>query len=215
MDTESGKPAERRQRRSIRLREYDDSRSGAYFVTICVRNRECLLGEIAGDAMLMNRYGLAVALTLEWLKQLFLCDLDEWIVMPYYVHAIILIDREDVGAVREPPVVGREKVKPLGSLVGAFKTVSSKKINQMRGTSGETVWQRNYYEHVLRSENELESIRSYVSLQPAGLAVRSGKPARAGRVRGRQKGRFANRPYGGPAWKTRVSKLASSSAPFR
>jgi putative transposase len=82
--------------------------------------------------------------------------LDEWIVMPNHVHAIILIDAGFVGAVREPPVDGREKkIKPLGELVGAFKTVSSKKINQMRGTPGEIFWQRNYYEHVIRGENEL------------------------------------------------------------
>src|SRR5271165_626031 len=102
MDTGSGKPPERPQRRSIRLKEYDYSSNGAYFVTVCVSNRECLLGEIAGDAMLMNSYGLAVALTIEWLKdQYAYVDLDEWIVMPNHVHAIILID---VGAVREPPV---------------------------------------------------------------------------------------------------------------
>ncbi len=113
--------------------------------------------------MLMNRYGLATALTLEWLKERYAyVDLDEWIVMPNHVHAIILIDNLDVGAVRELPA----KVKPLGGLVGALKTVSSKKINQMRGTPGEMVWQRNYFEHVIRSENELERIRDYIYCNP-------------------------------------------------
>jgi REP element-mobilizing transposase RayT len=93
--------------------------------------------------------------------------LDEWIVMPNHVHAIIRIDAGFVGAVREPPVDGREKkIKPLGELVGAFKTVSSKKINQMRGTPGEIFWQRNYYEHVIRGENELERIRNYIYFNP-------------------------------------------------
>ncbi|MGO9058032.1 MAG: transposase, partial [Candidatus Binataceae bacterium] len=116
-----------------------------------------------GGAMLMNRYGLAAALTLEWLKERYAyVDLDEWTVMPNHVHAILLIDNPDVGAVREPPV----KVKPLGGLVGAFKTVYSEKIIQMRGTPGEMVWQRNYYEHVIRSENELERIRDYIYCNP-------------------------------------------------
>ncbi len=185
MDTTSAKTPGRPQRRSIRLREYDYSQSGAYFVTVCVSNRECLLGEIAGGAMLMNRYGLAAALALEWLKERYAyVDLDEWTVMPNHVHAIILIDNPDVGAVREPPV----KVKPLGGLVGAFKTVSSKKINQMRGTPGEMVWQRNYYEHVIRSEKELERIRDYIYCNP--LAWPSdpenphacGGPAKTGRA---------------------------------
>ena len=176
MDTESAKTPGRPQRRSIRLREYDYSQSGAYFVTVCVSNRECLLGEVAGGAMLMNRYGLAAALALEWLKERYAyVDLDEWTVMPNHVHAIILIDNPDVGAVREPPAAGRGvgavreppvKVKPLGGLVGAFKTVSRKKINQMRGTPGKMVWQRNYYEHVIRSENELDRVRDYICCNP-------------------------------------------------
>jgi putative transposase len=203
MDTGSAKPPERPKRRSIRLREYDYSQSGAYFVTVCVRNRECLLGEIVGGAILMNRYGLSTALTLEWLKERYAhVDLDEWIVMPNHVHAIILIDSRDVGAVpeppvvgrdvgavREPPVVGREKIKPLGGLVGAFKTVSSKKINQMRGTPGEMVWQRNYYEHVIRSENELERIRDYIYCNPqAWLSDPENPHARGGSARDRTGG---------------------------
>jgi putative transposase len=164
----------RPKRRSIRLREYDYSQSGAYFVTVCVRNRECLLGEIAGGAMLMNRFGLATASTLEWLKERYAyVDLDEWILMPNHVHAIILIDGRDVGAVREPPV------KPLGSLVGAFKTVSSKKINQMRGTAGQMVWQRNYYEHVIRSESELERIRDYIYSNPQAWVSDPENPTQA------------------------------------
>jgi putative transposase len=68
MDTGFGKPPRWPKRRSIRLREHDYSQNGAYFVTVCVSNRECLLGEIEGGGMLMNRYGLATALTFEWLK---------------------------------------------------------------------------------------------------------------------------------------------------
>ncbi len=216
MDTGSAKPSGRPKRRSIRLREYDYSQSGAYFVTVCVSNREFLLGEIAGGAMLMNKYGLVTALTVEWLKERYsYVDLDEWIVMPNHVHAIILIDRRDVGAVREPPaegrgvgavreppaegrdvgavheppVVGREKIKPLGSLVGAFKTVSTKKINQMRGTPGEMVWQRNYYEHVIRSENELERIRDYIYCNPQAWLFDPENPhARGGSARDRTGG---------------------------
>ena len=85
------------------------------------------------------------------------------------VHLIILIDAGVVGAVREPPADGREKkMKPLSGLVDAFKTVSSKKINQMRcgGTPGEIVWRRNYYEHVIHGENELEGTRYYIYFNP-------------------------------------------------
>jgi putative transposase len=109
MDTASPKPPPPT-RRSIRLTEYDYSQNGAHFVTVCVNNRECLLGEIAGSAMLMNRYGLAAALSLEWLKERYVyVDLDESIVMPNHLHAIILINA-CVRAVRErPQTVERRK----------------------------------------------------------------------------------------------------------
>jgi hypothetical protein len=169
-----------------------------------------LLGEIAGDAMLMNGYGLAAALTLEWLAQRYTyVDLDEWIVMPNHVHAIILIDGHNVGAVREPPVPGREtKIKPLGSLVGAFKTVSSKKINQMRGTPGAMVATQLLRARHPHREGTGAHSRLHLS-QCAGLVVRSRKPARIMRRLRARHGRFTNRPYRGPAYKTSAVEAGS------
>ena len=84
--------------------------------------------------------------------------------MPNHIHAIILIEhpRASGRAVREPPL---PKTKTLGRLIGSFKTVSTKAINQIRGTPQEMVWQWNYYEHIIRSERECR-IREYIRRNP-------------------------------------------------
>jgi REP element-mobilizing transposase RayT len=86
--------------------------------------------------------------------------------MPNHLHGIIIInDRRRGGSRTAPTAVGLPK--PLGRLVGAFKTVSTKRINEMRGTPGVPVWQRNYYEHIIRNEVELAHVRQYITDNPA------------------------------------------------
>jgi REP element-mobilizing transposase RayT len=83
-----------RSRRSIRLKGFDYSTDGAYFLTICVRNRECLLGEIEDGKMLLNDYGQIVRDVWEGLpKQVLDIDLDEYVIMPNHFHAILVIDK--------------------------------------------------------------------------------------------------------------------------
>lgn len=146
-------------RRSIRLREYDYTASGAYFVTLCALQRECLFGEIVDGEMRLNDMGDIVANTWEWLgTQYPYVDLEEWVVMPNHLHGIIVIS-DSRGGSRTAPT---EKPKPLGRLIGAFKTVSSKRINQIRDNPGCPVWQRDYYERVIRNEQELARAREYI-----------------------------------------------------
>ncbi len=148
-------------RRSIRLRGYDYSQAGAYFVTICTHDRESLLGEIVEGEMILNEYGQVMTECWIWLaKQFAYLELDEWVVMPNHLHGIIIITDARRGGSRTAPT------KPLGRLVGAFKTVSTKQINQMRHTPGTRVWQRNYYEHVIRNEDELNRLRWYILDNP-------------------------------------------------
>ncbi len=181
-------------RRSIRLKGYDYSQAGAYFVTVCTQNRECLFGEIADFEMRLNEYGRVVNETWEWLRQQYSrVDLDEWIVMPNHLHGIILMtDKNDLndsgrGGSRTAPtsrdsgiVPAPTKRKPLGRLIGAFKTVSTKRINEIRATAGAQVWQRNYYEHIIRDEKELNRIREYIAANPALWANDENNPARTG-----------------------------------
>jgi len=163
-------------RRSIRLPGYDYSRSGAYFVTICAQDRACLFGDIADGVMRLNDAGRVVADSWQWLESQYdYVELDEWMVMPNHIHGIIVItDDNDNGGCRggsrtAPTGDARNatpKRKPIGRLIGAFKTVSTKRINELRGTPGISVWQRNYYEHIIRNNDELNRIRDYIANNP-------------------------------------------------
>ena len=157
-------------RRSIRLPGYDYAQEGFYFVTICSDHRECLFGQVVDGQVKLTRYGLVVAESWAWLAERYpQVELDKWILMPNHLHGIISITSDRRGGSRTAPTNGGARGapgKPLGRLVGAFKTVSTKKINAIRGTPGATVWQRNYYEHTVRSEASLQSIRQYVLNNP-------------------------------------------------
>ncbi len=171
------------QRRSIRLKGYDYSQPGAYFVTICTQNREPVLGEIVEGEMILNEYGQVVARCWMWLaKQYPHVELDEWVVMPNHAHCIVILSGR--GGSRKGGSSSRKggsrtaPTKPLGRLVGAFKTVSTKRINQIRNTPGAPVWQRNYYEHIIRDEDELNLIRQYILDNPVQWEMDENNPNR-------------------------------------
>jgi putative transposase len=176
-------------RRSIRLKGYDYSRNGAYFVTICSWNRECLFGEIAGmkaskPEMLLNEYGKIVRD--EWMGTSLIrkeIEIDEFVVMPNHFHGIVVIwGRGDrpvaplttiVGSIQgRPPVAPTEdrsgpKPKSIGSFLAGFKSIATKRINENRQSTGAPVWQRNYYERIVRNEIECKRIREYINNNPA------------------------------------------------
>lgn len=167
-------------RQSIRLRGYDYSQAGAYFITLCIENREYLLGDVVDGVMQLNDFGKVIVDSWLWLASRYVyVELDEYVVMPNHFHAVLVITddgRNTVGAIRESPVhiidggKGGSRTAPtkktLGRLIGAFKTVSTKKINQLRNTPAMPLWQRNYFERVVRDENELRLIREYIVNNP-------------------------------------------------
>ncbi|MGV8059749.1 MAG: transposase [Smithellaceae bacterium] len=153
-------------RRSIRLRDYDYSQAGAYFVTICVLRRECLFGEIIDGEMIMNEMGrIVLAVWTDLPNHYKHIILDEYMVMPNHVHGIINI----VGAGLKPALTKpapTEKQQGLPEIIRGFKTFSSRRINVFCNKPGCSVWQRNYYERVIRNENELFLAREYVVHNP-------------------------------------------------
>jgi len=179
-------------RRSIRLKGYDYSQNGAYFVTICVQNRECLFGKIKNGAMILNDAGKIMKTEWEQLPQHFLnVELDVFVVMPNHFHGIIVIQNENnknVGAIpcgcpvmndgttsrvptRGTPTNIPTKKNTIGDIIGAFKSLT---INEyIRGVKNgkfppfeKRIWQRNYHEHIIRDENSLEKIQNYIIRNP-------------------------------------------------
>ena len=163
-------------RRSIRLKGYDYSRPGAYYVTICVHNRECLFGNITDGIMHLNEYGKIVQT--EWLKSSEIRDeieLDAYQIMPNHFHCIVIIrngtmndDRGDRPIAPAWPIAPRFKMRPksLSSLMAGFQSPVTSKINQLRGTPKQDVWQRNYFDRIIRNDNELIRIRKYIIENP-------------------------------------------------
>jgi REP-associated tyrosine transposase len=148
-------------RRSIRLKEYDYSQSGAYFVTVCAWKEECLFGEIKNGEMLLNKYGGIVRNCWDDLPNHYQhAQLDEFVIMPNHVHGIIVLK---VGAGFKPAPT---KQYGLPEIVRAFKAFSSRRINDIRDTCGISIWQRNYYERIIRGEKDLHSIREYIRYNP-------------------------------------------------
>jgi putative transposase len=173
-------------RRSLRLKGYDYRSVGAYAVTICVHGRECLLGRVVEGEVELSDLGRAAAAAWTWLEERYpYVSLDAWVVMPNHLHGIIVIhDDMRRGGSRTAPTTGTNpsqdtgtKQKPLGRLIGAFKTVSTKRINQLRDTPGSRFWQRNYYEKIIRNERQLEALRRYIIDNPQQWAVDSQNPA--------------------------------------
>lgn len=170
-------------RRSIRLGGYDYSSPGAYFIILCTYQRQCLFGVIINDQMQLNDLGQIVAD--EWTKTLQIrpdFKLDEWIIMPNHLHGIVLISTSKqpnnkttvVGAHSCAPLpnnpvskgIAYRRPRSLSSFVAGFKSATTKHINRMRDASGTPVWQRNYYEHIIRNEASLQLIRQYIQTNP-------------------------------------------------
>jgi len=164
-------------RRSIRLREYDYSRAGAYFVTVCTHHRECLFGEILGEKVVLSTFGKIV--DDEWHKTKQMrqgVELDAFIVMPNHIHCIITLtgnphSNNRRGTMHRAPTpqfeqFGRPTANSIPTIIRGIKSSVTLQINVIRRTPRLPVWQRNYYEHVIRNEIDLEEIREYIQTNP-------------------------------------------------
>jgi len=151
-------------RRSHRLRGFDYSQPGKYSITICTQDKKHLFGRVVEGEVHLNESGEYVGRCWKWLARNFPdVELDEWILMPNHLHGIIVITKNVGGSRTAPTAVKR---KPLGRLIGAFKTVSTDGFNQRKGATGESLWQRDFYDHIIRNEDELEKIREYIRTNP-------------------------------------------------
>jgi len=159
---------EARRRRSIRLDNFDYASAGAYFITIVTKGRKCLFGDIVDGELRLNDWGQIVQDEWEMSAQIREeIELDAFVVMPNHVHAIVAIsDRRGRATGRSPLQSGPAK-RSLGAFVGGFKSVVTRSINELRGSPGTPVWQRNYFEHIIRDENSLHRIREYILNNPA------------------------------------------------
>jgi len=161
----------RRERKLNRLKNFDYSVPGLYFITICVKDRELIFGDVIKGQMILNEYGEIVKQQWLWLEEQYLyINSDEFVIMPNHLHGIITIDDDNVETGRDRVGTGRDlslrtpKTKSLSELIGAFKTTSSKLIH--RHGLPELQWQRSFYDRIIRDENELNRIKKYIIDNP-------------------------------------------------
>jgi putative transposase len=175
-------------RRSIRLPNYDYSQPDAYYVTIVAWQRECLFGEVVNKEMKLNRYGEIINHAWFDLPEHYRhVSLGAFIIMPNHVHGIIVLNDDRRGgsilgddALPDVTIVGRttlpsdSETRPykiikrhaLPEIVRAFKSFSARRINVLRRMQGIPVWQRNYYEHIIRNEKDLQNKTDYIEANP-------------------------------------------------
>ncbi len=170
-------------RQSIRLRQYDYAWPGAYFVTICVREKECVLGDIVEGEMLLSEWGQIVHEFWDAIPNHFPnVIVDSRVTMPNHGHAIINIgrvmldDTDRRGEATSPQIAAPSNAvmgaatpplrSTLGQIVAYYKYQTTKRINALRGTPGIPFWQRNYWEHVIRDDIDLNRIRQYIENNP-------------------------------------------------
>ncbi|HWP92234.1 MAG TPA: transposase [Thermodesulfobacteriota bacterium] len=124
-------------------------------------------GDIVEGRMFLNEIGFLVSD--EWIRSVQLrkeIELDEFVVMPNHLHGIVIIRESNVGATGRSPLPKGPKPRSIGAFIAGFKSSATKRINIMRGTSGFRIWQRNYYERIIRNEDELNEIREYIANNP-------------------------------------------------
>lgn len=187
-------------RHSIRLKGYDYSQSGAYFVTLVTWQRECLFGEVVNGEMRLNRMGKIVEQAWFDLPRHYRhLELGAFVVMPNHAHGILILHDESRGGsllsgesvlpesthasqISTPDNQTRPysvpKRHPLSEIVRALKSFSAKRINVWRHAEGLSVWQRNYFEHIIRNEREMENIWLYIESNPARWNEDAENPAK-------------------------------------
>ncbi len=161
------------ERKPMRLPGYDYSLPGAYFVTACTRNRQFLFETSAAK--------LAVESAWHLLSDIFAnIELGEFVVMPNHIHGIIWILGEgayrlhpgtwknnDICRDGQPPIPTNVKeFETLSNIVGAFKTVAATRVNKLRGDIGLSVWQKSFYDHIVRNDHELTRVHEYIRNNP-------------------------------------------------
>ncbi len=184
----------RHHRRSIRLRGYDYARPGAYFVTICTKTRLCLFGDVVDGQMRLNDAGKMIQTTWCEIPDHYPgIDVDTFVIMPNHIHGIIILVGAGPRACPEPQVMGQPRgVAPTGSLslpdvVHRFKALTTRRyidgVKQYGWPRFDgKLWQRNYYEHVIRNDESMARIRQYIVHNPARWAIDRENPDRTGQT---------------------------------
>ncbi len=181
-------------RRTIRVYERDYSAIGTYFITMCTMERERIFGDIHNDHVILNKFGQCAREFWRAIPEHFpFVNIDTFVIMPDHMHGILKFcgntdaGRGDTGTVlgdegtacRAPTTdthrqFGRGIPRSLSSVIGSYKSAVTKRINDIRNTRGQPIWQRNYHERIIRDDAALQNMRQYIANNPKQWSVEHG-----------------------------------------
>lgn len=164
-------------RKNLRLKDYDYSQPGYYFITICTKDKQKLLGDVSiaptvGDGFhpippepKLTPIGNEIIKTIDFIGNrnpniIF----DNYVIMPNHIHLIVVIHNEQLGDNSGPS--GRGGTLPLPRIIGQLKSFTNKRYNEINKTKKLILWQRNYYERIIRNEEEYHKIYEYIENNP-------------------------------------------------
>ena len=167
-------PTEPPRRKQLRLRGCDYAFPGVYFVTICSAGKRPVFGSISGESIVLSRAGEIVRS--EWIalpERFATLVLDEFVIMPNHLHGVLAFVG-GAGGASPGPTTGNTITKPGGAspspalfdVIGAFKSISTIKVNRLLRRSGVALWQRSYYEHIVRTGEDIRKIQRYILENP-------------------------------------------------
>lgn len=166
------------------MKEYDYSQNGAYFVTICTQNKQYLFGELKDEKMILSEAGEMIEKWWMEIKNKFKnVEMDEFVIMPNHFHGIVVMVGADLRVC--PNMSGEHTGSPLHRIIQWFKTMTTNEyirnvsINRWKPFP-RRLWQRNYYEHVIRNEDKLNKIRQYIQFNPLKWHLDRENPERTG-----------------------------------
>jgi len=154
-------------RKDIRILEFDYSQPGAFFVTIVTKDRKTLFGQVDNGKMVLNNVGkLAEEVWLALPTHFPNVELGEWVIMPNHIHGIISINVEATHASPLPRISKGPAPGSIGAIIGSFKSAVTKRVHQISKNTNNNLWQRNYYEHIIRNERDYQAIYDYIIANP-------------------------------------------------
>jgi putative transposase len=167
-------------RKSIRLREYDYSLPGEYFITICAHNRECIFGNIIQEEMMLSTEGMIIQRCWGEIPKHFLnVQLDEYIIMPNHIHGIIILTEPMVGT-RQAVSLREQFAKPvrgsIPTIVRSFKSAATKRIHEICNKRSSPIWQSRFFDRIIRNDRELNNINDYILNNVFQWTVEKGDP---------------------------------------
>jgi REP element-mobilizing transposase RayT len=170
-------------RRSVRLPEYSYRTAGAYFITLCSFGKKNIFGDIIEDQVQLSSEGQQVEACWKTIPEHFPhSSLDIYVVMPNHFHGIIWLNEDPPLPQHDKSIQQERFAKPVSgsvsTIIRSFKAAATRNINQLRKTSGEKLWQRGFYERVIRNEDELRNIKEYILNNPLQWALDSENPDR-------------------------------------